>query len=58
MLCNVTANTIIVVFFNFDLIPSGFLLSKCICGITLSSTNKNTIPNKNPIAAGIQATFP
>lgn len=58
ILWSVTASTIIVVFFNFDFIPSGLLLSKCKCGIKLSKINKNTIPSKKPIAAGIQATFP
>ena len=58
MLCKVTANTSMVVFFNFDFTPSGFSLSKCICGITLSSTSKNIIPNKNPIAGAIHPIFP
>ena len=38
--------------------PSGLSLFKCKCGITLSNINKNTIPNRNPTAAGIHAIFP
>ena len=45
------------VFFNFDFIPSGSLLFKCKCGITLSNINKKIIPNKNPILAGIHASI-
>lgn len=58
ILWSVTAKTSIVVFFSFAFTPSGLLLSKCKWGITLSKTSKNTIPNKNPIVAGIHAIFP
>ena len=57
-MCKVTANTIIVVFFNFAFIPSGLSSFKCKCGIKLSNSNKNNIPKINPIAAGSHSIFP
>lgn len=58
ILWSVTARISIVVFFSFDFTPSGLLLSKCMCGIILSKTSKNTTPNKKPIETGIHAIFP
>ena len=58
ILCNVTANTIIVVFLTLVFMPSGLSVSRCKCGITLSKSSKNAIPKINPTAAGIHATFP
>lgn len=58
ILCSVTAKINIVVFFNFDFIPSCLLLSKWICGIILSKTSKNITPNRKPIVAGIHPTLP
>ena len=52
ILWSVTANTIIVEFFNFAFIPSGLSVFKCKCGIIWSNASKNTIPKLNPIAVG------
>ena len=58
ILCRVTARTSIVVFFNEASTPSGFSLSRCRCGIRLSSARRKAIPPKKPPAAGSQATCP
>ena len=58
ILCRVTANTSIVDFFNCVTGPSGLSSFKCICGVIVSSNNRNPIPSKNPTAAGIHAIFP
>ncbi|MNV66061.1 hypothetical protein D3C71_1587950 [compost metagenome] len=53
-----TAINSIVVLLKEDFTPSGFCSLRCKCGIKLSNTNRNTPPNKNPIAAGTQLIFP
>ena len=58
MLCSVTARTSMVVFFNEVSTPSGSVLSRCRCGIKLSSARRNAMPPKKPPAAGTHATCP
>ena len=58
MLCSVTARTSMVVFFNELSTPSGSVLSRCRCGIRLSSTRRKAMPPRKPPAAGIQAICP
>ena len=43
----IAARTSIVFFERLERTPSGLSLSRCICGITLSSKSKNPIPSKN-----------
>lgn len=57
-LCNVTANTNIVVFFRWLFTPSDCVLFTCRCGIITSKTNKNPMPNRNPMVVGRNANFP
>ena len=52
MLCNVTANANMVVFFKRDFSPSGSSVSMCRCGITVSNSSKKPMPAKKPMAAG------
>lgn len=52
MLCSVTAKSIIVVFDIWAvLMPSWFLLSMCICGITVSRSRRKNIPARKPTSA-------
>ena len=55
ILCSVTASESIVVRFHCFLVlnPSGVVAPACKCGITVSSSSRNNMPNTNPAAAGI-----
>ena len=57
-LCKVTANTNMVVFFRLLFMPSDCVLFMCRCGIIISNTNRNPIPNKKPIVVGKNANLP
>ena len=58
ILCNVTARTIIVVFWNLLFGPSALSLYWWICGITWSSKSKNNTPAQKPATAGTKENFP
>lgn len=51
MLCSVTANTSMVLFFQSPLGPSGFCASRCRWGISRSNANRKPMPKINPAAA-------
>ena len=57
ILWRVTASTIIVDFLSLLLGPSTVSLM-CICGVSISSRSKKSIPRQNPTTAGIKASFP
>ena len=58
ILCSVTANTSMVLFFQLPLGPSGSSASRCRWGISRSRASRNPIPRQKPTAAGINASFP
>ena len=58
ILWSVTASTIIVVLVSLLFGPSGLSLNRCRCGITSSSTMRNSVPSIKPTAAGTKDHFP
>ena len=57
ILCNVTASTIIVCLLKLLFGPSTEL-SRCICGVIVSSINRKNIPSIKPATAGTNCIFP
>ena len=54
----VTANNILVVFFQAFLGPSSVLLCVWKCGVILSNKKRNKMPSQKPTKAGIKDHFP